>query len=302
MLGGTVIMACRSEDDAMKAMRQMDKEYKEEIEKGTKGLTDCDELSLIYMKLDLSSFQSTKDFVQEYKDSGRSIDGIVCNAGISKAKPVETGDGFESMLQVNYLSHFLMIGLFLPMLKKSVNECRIVFVSSDAYRFARYDLSTMNYLGPLEGFGFLDYYGRSKLYQIMQMYCLGRRLRDTNVTVTCVHPGMVETDIGAEFKDVKVYQAMLTVGRLIGLMRTPLVGATTVINCAVNPQLKGVTGFYYKDCTPTSVSSLCKDEMKQEQLWIKTMALLQEHFTQEEICCLEGADPESAEQKLGYES
>ena len=68
-------------------MRQMDKEYKEEITRGTKGLVDIAELSLVYMHLDLSSFQSTKEFVEEYKKSGRSLHVLICNAGVSKAKP-----------------------------------------------------------------------------------------------------------------------------------------------------------------------------------------------------------------------
>ena len=68
-------------------MRQMDKEYKEEKAKGTPGIVDVAELSLVFMKLDLSSFQSTKDFVQEYKESGRSLHVLICNAGINKPKP-----------------------------------------------------------------------------------------------------------------------------------------------------------------------------------------------------------------------
>jgi NAD(P)-dependent dehydrogenase (short-subunit alcohol dehydrogenase family) len=68
-------------------MRQMDKDYKEEEEKRTPGLVDVAELSLVFMKLDLSSFQSTKEFVQAYKESGRPLQVLICNAGIIKAKP-----------------------------------------------------------------------------------------------------------------------------------------------------------------------------------------------------------------------
>lgn len=70
-----------------KAMRQMDREYKEEKARGTQGLVDTEELSLIFMELDLSSLKSTKAFVQAYKDSGRPLHVLICNAGISKAKP-----------------------------------------------------------------------------------------------------------------------------------------------------------------------------------------------------------------------
>lgn len=68
-------------------MRQMEKEYKEEKLKGTPGLVDIAELSLVFMKLDLSSFQSVKEFIQLYKESGRPLHVLICNAGVSKAKP-----------------------------------------------------------------------------------------------------------------------------------------------------------------------------------------------------------------------
>ncbi|XP_045197973.1 retinol dehydrogenase 14-like [Mercenaria mercenaria] len=291
MLGGTVVMACRSEDETMKAMRQMDQEYKEEKAKGTEGLVDVPELSLVFMELDLSSFKSTKAFVQAYKDSGRPLHVLICNAGISKAKPEQTEDGFEFMLQVNYLSHFLMIGQLLPMMKKNESETRIVLVSSDAHKMCGYNLEAINYQGDPSNFGVLDYYGRSKLYQIMQMHCLHRRLRNSNISVTSAHPGMVETKIGAEFKDRTAYQLFLKMSRLVGVMRTPIQGATTIINSAVNPDLKSVSGVYFKDCQPASTTSVSRDEVKQEELWNKTLEFLKGHFTEEEIYCLEGADP-----------
>lgn len=66
-------------------MRQMDKEYQEEKSKGTAGLVDVAELSLVFMRLDLSTLQSTKDFVEEFKKSGRPLHVLICNAGVSKA-------------------------------------------------------------------------------------------------------------------------------------------------------------------------------------------------------------------------
>ena len=67
------------------AMRKMDNEYKELKEKGTEGLADLEELNLEFMRLDLSSFQSTKEFVEAFKKSARQLHVLVCNAGVSKA-------------------------------------------------------------------------------------------------------------------------------------------------------------------------------------------------------------------------
>lgn len=123
----------------------------------------------------------------------------------------------------------------------------------------------------------------------MQMYSLNRRLRNTNITVTSCHPGMIDTRIGAELSDHKVYQLLVTMGRATGLIKTALHGATTVINCAVSPDVEG--GVYYKDCKPARTASVARDGTKQEQLWNITLEFLKGHLTEEEVYCLEGADP-----------
>ena len=41
-------------------------------------------------------------------------------------------------------------------------------------------------------------------------------------------------------------------------MKTPLEGATSVINAAVNPELAGVSGMYYKDCKDGYKTSVAK--------------------------------------------
>ena len=64
----------------------MNTEYKELKEKGEEGLADLEELNVEYMHLDLSSFQSTKDFVEAFKRSGRQLHVLVCNAGILRPK------------------------------------------------------------------------------------------------------------------------------------------------------------------------------------------------------------------------
>ena len=63
----------------------MNEEYKELKAEGTEGLADVENLRLEFMKLDLASFQSIKDFVEAFKRSGRQLHVLVCNAGLMKA-------------------------------------------------------------------------------------------------------------------------------------------------------------------------------------------------------------------------
>lgn len=66
------------------------------------------------MECELNSFQSVRDFcenLQEWK-VGKPVDRLICNAGVyqpSLPYAKWSVDGHEQTMQINYLSHFLMI-------------------------------------------------------------------------------------------------------------------------------------------------------------------------------------------------
>lgn len=291
MMGATVIIACRSEQRALKAIERMNEEYdktKEELS-SKHGVTVYDNLAVSFMLLDLSSFKSTLNFVQKFKESGRNLHVLICNAGIGMTPYERTEDGFEKMLQVNYLSHFLIVAKLLPVMEKSGPDCRILLMSSDAHRACQFDLDTMNYEGSASTFGRLDYYGRSKLYQIMQMYSLTRRLAGTNITINSSHPGIVETEINRGFQDSFFWNVIFFRGtKVLGKMKTPVEGATSLINAAVTPILAGVSGMYFYDCKDNFKTATAQDVNKQEALWRKTLDYLKNYITDEERVFLEG--------------
>ena len=68
-------------------------------------------------------------------------------AGIMFVDRVETQDGFESHLAVNYLSHFLLTHLLLPSLKAAGKEgraARVVNLTSSAQFFDWFQISDLH--------------------------------------------------------------------------------------------------------------------------------------------------------------
>ena len=63
----------------------MKTEFQAEKEKGTEGATQTTELTIEFMQLDLTSLNSTKTFIEQFKASGRKLNVVVCNAGIAYA-------------------------------------------------------------------------------------------------------------------------------------------------------------------------------------------------------------------------
>ena len=62
----------------------MNSEYEEHKKEWSDkhGLTEYDSLAVEYLPLDLASFKSTSNFVTAFKNSGRQLHILVCNAGI----------------------------------------------------------------------------------------------------------------------------------------------------------------------------------------------------------------------------
>merc|ERR1712136_297759 len=57
------------------------------------------------------------------------LDVIACNAGVMAVPDTRTGDGFETQMQTNHLSHFLLVDLLLPSLEAAATsrgESRVV--------------------------------------------------------------------------------------------------------------------------------------------------------------------------------
>src|SRR5690606_29866549 len=111
---------------------------------------------------DLGSLQSIRAAAEKLTTRCSQIDVLVNNAGVVTVKREETEDGFEHMMGVNHLGHFVLTGLLLPLLANSPAG-RIVVVSSGAHKIGR-----MNYADPhlLQRFTVWGGYGRSKLANI----------------------------------------------------------------------------------------------------------------------------------------
>ncbi|PNG99822.1 Protochlorophyllide reductase, chloroplastic, partial [Tetrabaena socialis] len=86
------------------------------------------------LHLDLSSLESVRQFVVNFKATGRRLDALVCNAAIYRPtakEPTFTADGFELSVGTNHLGHFLLANMLLDDLKNAPNgQPRCIIVGS----------------------------------------------------------------------------------------------------------------------------------------------------------------------------
>jgi NAD(P)-dependent dehydrogenase (short-subunit alcohol dehydrogenase family) len=137
-----------------------------------------------FYQADLASFEQVREFGNAILSDYERLDVLVNNAGVGSA-PEErllSEDGHEFRFQVNYLSHFLLTNMLLPLLEEST-PARIVNVSSLAQRPIDWDdvMIENNFSGGRA-------YAQSKLAQVMHTFDLHEELEGTGIMVNSLHP------------------------------------------------------------------------------------------------------------------
>jgi NAD(P)-dependent dehydrogenase (short-subunit alcohol dehydrogenase family) len=240
-LGATVVFTARDMDRGGTT--------KDEIVRESKN----DRVSFIYC--DLASFDSIRSCCREFENKYQRLDVLINNAGTWNFKRVESRDGIENTFAVNYLAPFLMTNLLLDVLKRSAPS-RIINVAS-AFHGGTVNFDDVEFK---RSFSALKAYRQSKLALILFTRLLAEKLKDTGVTVNCVHPGRVATNLS---RDGNVFYR--TFSRLFA--RDPKKGAETSIYLASSPEIEKITGEYFADKKIKRSSAESHDMEMAKKLW-----------------------------------
>ncbi|KAL7592004.1 protochlorophyllide reductase [Lactuca sativa] len=197
-----VIMACR---DFLKA------------ERAAKSVGMSKE-NYTVMHLDLASLDSVRQFVNNFKQSGRPLDVLVCNAAVyqpTAREPSFTADGIELSVGINHLGHFLLSRMLLDDMKQSdYPSKRLIIVGSITgntntlagnvppkanlgdMRGLAGGLSGLNSSTMIDGGDFdgAKAYKDSKICNMLTMQEFHRRYHEeTGITFASLYPGCIAT-------------------------------------------------------------------------------------------------------------
>jgi NAD(P)-dependent dehydrogenase (short-subunit alcohol dehydrogenase family) len=188
------------------------------------------------------------------------VDLLINNHGVTMARRELTPDGYEATFAINHLGYFHLTGLLLDKLRKTPGA-RIVSVASEAHKFGALDLGDLH---SERKFGAMRVYGKSKSANIHFTRELARRYGSPQLTINCVHPGGVATNLGAGQGGPLLSLVQKTV---MLFMKTPEQGAQTSIYAATSPEAAGKNGAYYADCKEKQPAAHCRDEATARKLW-----------------------------------
>lgn len=198
--GWHVVMACRNLEKTQRVANEV-------------GMSPD---SYTMMHLDLASLNSVREFVNAFRESGKSLDALVCNAAVYlplAKEPQRSEDGYELSVATNHLGHFLLCNLMLEDLQKSsLDEARLVILGTVTANpkelGGKIPIPAPPDLGDLKGFeeGFKapismingkkfkagKAYKDSKLCNVLTMRELHRRYHDsTGIVFSSLYPGCV---------------------------------------------------------------------------------------------------------------
>ena len=204
---------------------------------------------LRYYLADLSSLAAVRDLATRIILEHDSLDVLVNNAGIIARERSESEDGHELTFTVNYLSHFLLTRLLLPLLKDSA-PARTVNVASAGQ--SPLDFSNLM----LEhGYDAMKAYSQSKLAQVIFTFKCAEHLQGTGVTSNVLHP--------ASLMDTKMVQS--TFGYT---MSTVEEGTEAVVRLAISQEVEGVTGGYFDGTREARANRQAYDPQARDRLWV----------------------------------
>jgi NAD(P)-dependent dehydrogenase (short-subunit alcohol dehydrogenase family) len=244
--GATVVMVCRDSHKGEAARKEI---------RDRSGNSHID-----LFIVDLSSQQSIRQLAQDFQQKYTQLHVLVNNAGGVFTLGQVSPDGIEMTLAVNHLASFLLTNLLLDTIKASA-PARIVNVSSAAHTSGFIDLDDLQ---STRKYKMLRAYSQSKLANVLFTYALARRLEETGVTVNCLHPGVVATNIWRSVLPDRL-RFLGLISHFFGISAER--GALTSIYLASSPEVEGITGKYFDKCRAVPSAQISHDQDVQERLW-----------------------------------
>jgi len=244
-MGATLVMVARNPERGEAARSEI--------------VTKSGNNSIELLLADLSSLESVRQLVAEFRKKYSKLHILINNAGLFNQRRRVTADGYENTFATNYLAPFLLTNLQLDLLKASAPS-RIINVSSVGHYNGHINFDDLN----LENdYGGWKAYGQSKLALVLFTHELAKKLQGTGVTVNAVHPGTVATNIWS--RPLGPVGFIMTVPKLF--MTSPEQGAETIVYLASSPDAKGLNGEYFEKLKVKKSSDESYNEEIAQRLW-----------------------------------
>jgi NAD(P)-dependent dehydrogenase (short-subunit alcohol dehydrogenase family) len=240
--GYTLAMLCRDYEAAVRERQAI--------------LAEIPGATVHVVRCDLASLRSVREAAGTVCSDFAKIALLINNAGIVSTLHRMSVDGFELTFATNHLGPFLLTQLLLD---RMADAGRIVTVSSRVHYQGKLDLARI--ADSKARYGSRAAYAQSKLANVLHTFALARRLAATGITVNCLHPGIVATNLLPRWLQV------------VKPLISPVIfaeerGARTTLHLALSSEVAAVSGRYFDENQVVQPAAAAANDLElQEALW-----------------------------------
>ena len=256
-MGAHIIMINRNLEKSERVCREIAEKFGTPIE---------------YIIADLALLADIQRAGQYLLSLERTIDVLIHNAGVHLKSRKETPEGLEVNYVVHYLAPLIITRMLMPKYQQD-RTGRIIFVSSEAYRYIVWGLDLDDLQWKRRRYGGIKAYGAGKLAQILSMHILAKELAPYNVTIAAMHPGMVRTESGKD--NGRLYQ-WYKKNIIDKISDSPEVSAEALYYLGASPEVTHISDVFFHLTIEEELTPPARDLEAAEALWKRTSVLLHE--------------------------
>lgn len=224
--------------------------------------TDCS-----YMIADFSKLDDTHKVAKKLAALDRDIDVLIHNAGVHLTKKTFTEDNLEQVFQTNYLSTFI-INYYTKEKFIKQKSGRILFVNSEAHRFAVWGLRLDDITYDKHSYSGLKSYGDAKMAQLLSMIKFNDYFSGTGVTINAMHPGNIKTNSGKNNgKLYKLYKKAIIDRNARSIENS----SESLYFLGVSKKVENTSGKFFNLTTEEEPAPPALDRIEAEKLWLLSL-------------------------------
>ena len=213
------------------------------------------------MIADLSSLRQVRALASDLSVAYPEVDVLVNNAGVYRARPEMSEEGFERTMAVNHLAHFLLTNLLLLPLR--AGKARVITVTSGSHRLAKLKRKPLDEIIKSVGdYSGVQAYADSKLANLLFSFELARR--EPDLTAIALHPGVLSTRIWNQNSNLLSFTMRL----VKPFMERPAIGGGRIRRLSTAPEFSSATGRFYNRDREAQAAAAAYDRELATQLWI----------------------------------
>jgi NAD(P)-dependent dehydrogenase (short-subunit alcohol dehydrogenase family) len=231
-----------------------------------------------FLPADLSLLSETARVADEVGRLTDRLDAAVFCAGLLSTVPEWTSEGLERNFVLNYLTRYLLARRLLPALERAPSG-RLVLVSNAGMYGDTLDFDDLQHRRGRPG---LRVAGRTQFANDLLCTELAARLAGTRVEVTCVFPGLTDTDVFRNARGLPRVLRLLAPAVMWLAASSPEAAARTPVSLAQDAGATGTGGrFYGPKLEQRKVPARARRPERRAGLWAASEELVRPYLARD---------------------